>query len=77
MVNSGGRRISKELRELIFRKVKENPTWGAPRIHGELEVLGFYVSERTVSRWVRTVTFGLPYSFSSLVMTVGVFSTST
>lgn len=31
----------------------ENPTWGAPRIHGELLKLGFDVSERTVSRWVR------------------------
>jgi hypothetical protein len=28
----------------------ENPTWGAPRIHGELLVLGFNTSERTVSR---------------------------
>ena len=49
----GTRRISKELRELIFRMVAENPTWGAPRIHGELVKLGFDISERTVSRWVR------------------------
>ena len=28
----------------------ENPTWGAPRIHGELLMLGYDVSERTVSR---------------------------
>ena len=27
----------------------ENPTWGAPRIHGELLMLGYDVSERTVS----------------------------
>jgi transposase InsO family protein len=33
--------------------VAENPTWGAPRIHGELLKLGFKVSERTVSRWIR------------------------
>jgi hypothetical protein len=33
----------------------ENPTWGAPRIHGELLKLGFDLSERTVSRWVRRV----------------------
>src|SRR5262249_43366559 len=39
--------------ELIFRMVAENPTWGAPRIHGELLKLGFDISERTVSRWVR------------------------
>ena len=49
---SGRKRISKELRELIFRMVVENPTWGAPRIHGELLKLGFDLSERTVSRWV-------------------------
>jgi MgtC family len=41
----GRRCVSKELRELIFRMVAENPTWGAPRIHGELTMLGFDVSE--------------------------------
>ena len=30
----------------------ENPTWGAPRIHGELLKLGFDVSEATVSRYM-------------------------
>jgi putative transposase len=32
--------------------VTENPTRGAPRIHGELLMLGFDVSERTVSRYL-------------------------
>src|SRR5271157_6382378 len=32
--------------------VAENPTWAAPRIHGELLMLRFDVSERTVSRWM-------------------------
>jgi putative transposase len=32
--------------------VAEDPTWGA-RIHGELLMLGFDVSERTVSRWMK------------------------
>ena len=49
----GRRRTSKEVQELIFRMVVENPTWGAPRIHGELLMLGFDVSERTVSRWMK------------------------
>src|SRR5438105_12485839 len=49
----GGRRISKEIRELIFQMVAQNPTWGAPRIHGELLMLGFEVSETTISRWMR------------------------
>ena len=33
--------------------VAENPTWCAPRIHGELRMLGFDISERTVLRWMR------------------------
>jgi putative transposase len=49
----GRKRISLELRQFIFRMVAENPTWGAPRIHGELTMLGFDVSERTVLRWMR------------------------
>jgi transposase InsO family protein len=50
----GGRKpVSKTIRALIFQMVAENPTWGAPRIHGELLKLGFDVSEPTVSRWVR------------------------
>jgi hypothetical protein len=37
----GRPRVSRELRELIQRMSKENPLWGAPRIHGELLKLGF------------------------------------
>ena len=32
--------------------VAENPTWGAPRIHGELLMLGFDL-RRTISRWMK------------------------
>ena len=49
----GRRQTSKQVRDLIFRMVAENPTWGAPRIHGELLMLGFDVSERTISRWMK------------------------
>ena len=45
-------RTDAQLRDLIRRTVTEN-RWGAPRIHGELVKLGFRVSERTVSRYVR------------------------
>jgi transposase InsO family protein len=51
--NGDRKPISKEIRALIFQMVAENPTWDAPRIHGELLKLGFAVSEPTVSRWVR------------------------
>ena len=51
--HAGRKCIGIELRQLIFRMVAENPTWGAPRIHGELAMLGFDVSERTVLRWMR------------------------
>src|ERR1700756_2978627 len=49
----GRRPTRKEVRDLIFRMVAENPTSGAPRIHGELLMLGFDVSERTISRWMK------------------------
>ena len=45
--------MNRELRELIFRMVAENRAWEAPGIHGELKMLGFDVSERTVLRWMR------------------------
>lgn len=49
----GRRPTPKEVRELIFRMARENPTWGAPRIHGELLMLGIDLSERTISRWMK------------------------
>ncbi|MBN1774814.1 MAG: hypothetical protein JXB32_26380, partial [Deltaproteobacteria bacterium] len=54
-----GRRIGRppvdaEIRELIRKLAFENG-WGALRIHGELGLLGFDVSERTVSRYLRGV----------------------
>src|SRR6266851_3953766 len=48
----GRPRIASQLRALIRRLVAENRLWGAPRIHGELLMLGIAVSERTVSRYL-------------------------
>jgi len=49
----GGRpRIDSEIRALIRRMSRENPLWGAPRIHGELLMLGTEVAESTVGRYM-------------------------
>ena len=49
----GGRpRIDCEMRALIRRMSRENPLWGAPRIHGELLMLGIEVAESTVGRYM-------------------------
>jgi transposase InsO family protein len=37
------------------RLAYENPDWGAPKIHGELQKLGFVLSETTVARYLRRV----------------------
>jgi len=51
----GGRPpLAREVRDLIRRMATET-LWGAPRIHGELLKLGFDISERSVSRYLRTL----------------------
>jgi transposase InsO family protein len=70
----GRKRVSKEVRTLIFRMVAENPTWGAPRIHGELlklparRWLTFLRNHRKAIAamdffTVPTLTFGVLYCF--------------
>ena len=49
----GRKQTPKEIRELIFQMVADNPFWGAPRIHGKLRMLGFDLSEGTISRWMK------------------------
>src|SRR6266699_2793906 len=49
----GRPKISGEIRQMIRRMKVDNPSWGAPRIHGELLQLGWEVSEPTVSRYLR------------------------
>ncbi len=51
----GRPKITNELRDLIRRLAQENSGWGAPKIHGELLKLGFQISERSISRYLRRV----------------------
>ena len=44
--------LPREVRDLIRRMCRENPTWGAPRIHGELLKLGIKISETSVSKYM-------------------------
>jgi putative transposase len=47
--------VSPEVRTLIRTLAQSTPLWRAPRIHGELQKLGIEVSERTLSRLLRTI----------------------
>jgi hypothetical protein len=49
---AGRPRIDRGLRDLIRQMSRENPLWGASRIHGELLMLGFEVAQSTVSKYM-------------------------
>jgi hypothetical protein len=49
---AGRPRIDRGLRVLIQRMSRDNPLWGASRIHGELLMLGFEVAQSTVSKYM-------------------------
>jgi hypothetical protein len=49
---AGRPKIDRGLRELNRQMSRENPTWGASRIHGELLMLGFEVAQSTVSKYM-------------------------
>ena len=44
--------VSKQIRQLIRRMSRENPLWGAPRIHGELLKLGIDIGETSVGKYM-------------------------
>jgi putative transposase len=44
--------VPEEVRKLIRRLSRENPLWGAPRIHGELLKLGMDVGETSVGKYM-------------------------
>ena len=51
-IGQGRPKIDRGLRDLIQRMSRENPLWGASRIHGELLMLGFEVGQSTVSKYM-------------------------
>jgi len=49
----GGRPIiDPEIKQLIRTMSRDNVGWGAPRIHGELAMLGINVSQATVAKYM-------------------------
>lgn len=51
--HQGGRPpISPEVRNLILTMSRDNIGWGAPRIHGELQLLWIHVSQATVAKYM-------------------------
>jgi putative transposase len=44
--------IFREVRDLIRKMCRENPSWGAPRIHGELLKLGMEIGESSVGKYM-------------------------
>ena len=48
----GSAPVSTEVRALIRKMSRENPLWGAPRIHGELLELGIDVGETSVGKYM-------------------------
>jgi putative transposase len=44
--------VPKEIRSLIRKMSRDNPLWGAPRIHGELLKLDIDVGETSVSKYM-------------------------
>jgi hypothetical protein len=48
----GRPKIDREIRDLIRRMSYENPLWEAPRIHGELLMLGIEVAQSTVAKYM-------------------------
>ena len=48
----GRPKVSAETRTLISQISRENPLWGAPRIHGELLKLGYDICESTIAKYM-------------------------
>ncbi len=48
----GRPKLEREIRDLIRSMASQNPSWGAPRVQSELNLLGYDVSESTVAKYM-------------------------
>ncbi len=44
--------VPKQVRDLIRTMSRDNPLWGAPRIHGELQKLGIDIGQTSVAKYM-------------------------
>jgi len=49
---NGRPKVDVEIRQLIRRMSRENPTWGAPRVRSELHLLGHDVAKSTIAKYM-------------------------
>jgi hypothetical protein len=54
------RKVKGALRRLIFQMYSENAGWGAGRIHGELQKLGYNITKRTVANYLKRIPHSRP-----------------
>ena len=52
----GRPKLDAEIRHLIRRMARENPTWGRRRIQAELALLGYEVAELTVAKYMHRMS---------------------
>ncbi len=48
----GRPQVNAEIRDLIRQMSMANPLWGAPRIHGELRMLGIEITQSTAAKYM-------------------------
>jgi transposase InsO family protein len=48
----GRPRLDAEIRHLIRRMARDNPTWGRRRIQAELALLGYHIAELTIAKYM-------------------------